>query len=369
MPYLAQPLAPLKLTNSYYTDRMAKRFTLPLLHILTWVLILFFPIYVLQRNEQLQMAFYYPYLIRISFLALLFYAHLFVFVPRYFARRAFVRYTFLSLVLAGVFVLAHNSIRELLHASAPHPAPLSRGQALMPPDFNLRIYTDYLLYILITGMAVSVWVTRRWFRDNLLYERQQSKLLEANLRNLQNQLNPHFLFNTLNNIYSLIAIDQSKAQESVHRLSGLLRYVLYENEGHFVPIDKELDFTRSYIDLMRLRLRKGMMLDIRIENHGYMGMVAPLMFITLIENAFKHSSPNAVGELYIQIHIDVHPLEGIRCLVANSKGGYTPSIDQDASGIGLENLKHRLLLLYPNKYSLSIEPTDTRFAVALSIQF
>lgn len=347
---------------------MAKRFTLPLLHILTWMLILFFPIYVLQRNQQLQMTFYYPYLIRISFLALLFYAHLLIFVPRYFARRAFVPYALITFLLSGLFVLAHNWVRDLVGTPLPTATPLSKGEGLVSLDWNLRIYTDYLLYILITGMAVSVWVTTRWIRDNLLYERQQSKLLEANLRNLKSQLNPHFLFNTLNNIYSLITIDQGKAQESVHRLSGLLRYVLYENEGRFVPIDKELDFTRSYIDLMRLRLRQGMELDIRIENQGYMGMVAPLMFMTLIENAFKYASPNAMGDLYIQIHIDVHPSRGITCLVANSKGLQSPIIDKEASGIGLENLKSRLSLLYPEQYSFHIEQTDTRFAVALSIK-
>lgn len=347
---------------------MAKRFTLPLLHLLTWGLILFFPIYVLQRNQQLQIAFYYPYLIRICFLALLFYVHLFVFVPRYFARRAFVRYALISFALAGVFVLAHNGVREFIHSLLPNSLLPPRGHILAPIDFNLHIYTDYLTYILITGMAVSVWVTTQWVKDYLLYERQQSKLLEANLRNLKSQLNPHFLFNTLNNIYSLISIDQSRAQESVHRLSGLLRYVLYENEGRFVPIDKELDFTRNYINLMRLRLHKGMKLDIRIENQGYMGMVAPLMFMTLIENAFKYSSTNTLGELYIQIHIDIEPSGRIHCLVANSKGLHTNVIEKDASGIGLENLKHRLLLLYPDKYQFSIEQTDTRFSVSLSIQ-
>lgn len=126
---------------------------------------------------------------------------------------------------------------------------------------------------------------------------------EAELKNLKNQLNPHFLFNTLNNIYSLIAISPERAQSAVLELSKLLRYVLYENTQPYVPMEKELEFNHNYIELMRLRLARHVQVDVNIPTglcRGY--KIAPLLFITLIENAFKHGT-SASTRSFVKINM------------------------------------------------------------------
>ncbi len=112
---------------------------------------------------------------------------------------------------------------------------------------------------------------------------------EAELKNLRNQLNPHFLLNTLNNIYALIAFDTDKAQQAVQELSKLLRYVLYDNQQTYVPLGKETDFIRNYIELMRIRLSSNVQMTTQIDIlPDSQTLIAPLIFISLIENAFKH---------------------------------------------------------------------------------
>ncbi len=129
------------------------------------------------------------------------------------------------------------------------------------------------------------------------------KKTEAELKNLKNQLNPHFLLNTLNNIYALIAFNCDKAQEAVQELSKLLRHVLYDNQQTFVPLEKELDFIRNYVALMRIRLPQQVEISLHLETDpGSSLLIAPLLFISLIENAFKHGiSPTAHSFISIAI--------------------------------------------------------------------
>ena len=171
---------------------------------------------------------------------------------------------------------------------------------------------------------------------------------EAELKNLRNQLNPHFLLNTLNNIYALIAFDADKAQTAVQELSRLLRHVLYDNQQNFVTLDKEMDFIRNYIELMRIRLSANVHVETKIDvRPDSRTEIAPLIFISLIENAFKHGiSPTEPS--FIRIHFSESPGE-IHCEITNS---YHPKsvADKSGSGIGLEQVRKRLELTYPGHY-------------------
>lgn len=198
-------------------------------------------------------------------------------------------------------------------------------------------------------------------------EKMRSEQLEADLKNLQSQLNPHFLFNTLNNIYALIAIDSKKAQESVHRLSNLLRYVLYENDMLFVPIEKDIKFTENYIDLMRLRTVPNTDISILIKCENSTDKIAPLMFMTLIENAFKHGM-NSTEHSFIDIKILVENGKGVMCSIENSIGE-KDNMESNRTGIGLANLTKRLKLLYPNNHEFVIEKKNDRFSAFLRVDF
>lgn len=176
------------------------------------------------------------------------------------------------------------------------------------------------------------------------------------------------LLNTLNNIYALIAFDSEKAQQAVQELSKLLRYVLYDNQQLFVPLSKEIDFIRNYIELMRIRVSPQVDIqttfDIKPESQT---PIAPLIFISLIENAFKHGiSPTEPS--FINIAITETEKE-ICCTIRNSNYPKTRA-DKSGSGIGLEQVSKRLELLYPKRYrwQRNLSPDKKEYISALYIQ-
>lgn len=220
-------------------------------------------------------------------------------------------------------------------------------EILKTASFFLR---DIVMLVLTIALAVALRLSSKW-KD---FQRQRQELLAdqraVELDNLKSQLNPHFLFNTLNTIYALISVAPDKAQGAVHRLSGLLRYMLYE-DGSQVHLEQEADFIENYVTLMRLRLAgREARLSISLEDHGG-DNVPPLLFIPLVENAFKYgvtSDDDAPIEIYI--YIDGNE---VVCTTSNT---YTPAAttsDRPNSGIGLANLRRRLSLIYGNKASLN----------------
>ncbi|MBR5455000.1 MAG: histidine kinase [Rikenellaceae bacterium] len=232
-------------------------------------------------------------------------------------------------------------------------------------EFNIGteplIFSNTVFYYsVILAMTVGLSITLRYMVDHMREERkmqlQEAEQREAELRNLRAQLNPHFLFNAMNNIYSLISIDASRAQEATHNLSKILRYVLYDEQLQEVPLTKELDFIRSYIDIMKLRLTSNVQLTANVTQDTNGIMVAPLMFISLIENAFKHGV-SYTEPSYIDIDISVAEEEGQRVVACQVSNSYYPKTDTDrsGSGIGVQNLRRRLELLYPNHHKLSME--------------
>ena len=228
-------------------------------------------------------------------------------------------------------------------------------EMMRPPHHHQRPLRDILgfylinviIYSLVAGLSVAIRMTNGWYKVQANQRELERERAEAELSNLKSQLNPHFLFNTLNNIYSLIAFSPDKAQEAVHDLSRLLRYVLYESNQPLVPIEKDLDFLRNYIELMRIRLPRQVNLqtDIEVATPGW--MIAPLLFISLVENAFKHGVSNSQPS-FIQITIQQEG-DAVSCSIRNS---YFPKTagDKSGSGIGLSNLEKRLSLLYPERY-------------------
>ena len=219
-------------------------------------------------------------------------------------------------------------------------------------------WQDSITLALMVGLSVAIKMTQKWIVTEKERKQLEQERTEAELKNLKNQLNPHFLFNTLNNIYSLIAISPDRAQSAVLELSKMLRYVLYENTQPYVPMEKELEFNHNYIELMRLRLARHVKVVVDMPRglcRGY--QIAPLLFITLIENAFKHGT-SATEPSFVTI-VMREPSPGvIECRIENSCFPKNEN-DKSGSGIGLKNLSRQLELLYPGKYTLHAE-SDTR---------
>lgn len=336
-----------------------------LIHILFCIIILTIPLLVMSSNGITQDVHYIGYVIRTGIILIVFYINYLILIDRFLFRKQFLVYFIINLVLIVGVTFLQDQLFTFMREVTPRPAMPKMGGG-PPPE--MRILGDYSVLILAIGMSVALKVTRRWYNDSINLEALKASQFEADLNSLRSQLNPHFLFNTLNNIYSLIAIDANKAQESVLRLSNLLRYVLYDNEHRLVPLDKELAFTQNYIDLMKLRLSNNVKLNVMIKNEGCDKEIASLLFITLIENAFKHGINNGV-ESFIDISIYVDNIRGVLCTVENSLGDTNEQFDSKGSGIGLSNLEQRLSLIYPNNHELRIERRTASFFVLLSISF
>ena len=194
--------------------------------------------------------------------------------------------------------------------------------------------------IFTVGLSVAIRMSLRWSATELERREAVKSRTEAELKNLRNQLNPHFLLNTLNNIYALTAFDTEKAQQAIQELSKLLRYVLYDNQETFVPLTKEVEFIQNYIELMRIRVSSAVKINTNFQiRPDSQSPVAPLLFISLIENAFKHGiSPTEPS--FIDITLTEKDDE-IHCVIRNSNYPKN-AMDKSGSGIGLEQVRKRL---------------------------
>lgn len=236
---------------------------------------------------------------------------------------------------------------------------------LGPPASDM-IMRALIAFTMTTGIAVAIRTTKQWFISEDVRKDLEREHLKSELANLKNQLNPHFFFNTLNNIYGLIIQNQEKAQEAVLQLSKLMRYLIYDSNEKYVSLTKEIEFMHHYIDLMKLRVTNNVKVTYAFpkETSGY--TIAPLLFISLIENSFKHGiSADKPSEIHMDLKITTE-----KEVVFSIKNTSFPKKDNDrsGSGIGLENLKKRLNLLYANKHSIDVTSDADYYSTILTVK-
>jgi LytS/YehU family sensor histidine kinase len=198
-----------------------------------------------------------------------------------------------------------------------------------------------------------------------LQKELEKEKLNSELAFLKNQISPHFFFNTLNNIYSLIGINAEDSQKAVLKLSKLMRYLLYESEKGDSKLSTEIEFMNNYIDLMKLRMNEKVALNVSLPADYDDRSIPPLLFIPFIENAFKHGISYR-EKSFIEISFLVTP-DSLSFRCANSLFKSRDESDSGHSGIGLENVRKRLGLLFPGKHDLKINKTDSEFEVLLQI--
>jgi sensor histidine kinase YesM len=232
----------------------------------------------------------------------------------------------------------------------------------LPDYFRAGYFSLMIVSLLLCLMAIGISLSIRYVMRRS--ERKQ-KEVEAELAWLKNQINPHFLFNTLNNISSLAQIDGDETQEAIMQLSDLLRYAMYETNKPKVRLDGEVDFMRNYIDLMKLRCNEMTTISAQFTLHNAQLEVAPLLFISLIENAFKHGmNSNAPAT----INICLAQQDDTLIFTCDNTNNPKPTKDRSGSGIGLDNTRRRLNLLYPGRYTWEQEITpENIYHVKISI--
>lgn len=319
-----------------------------ILHILCWAVIIVMPFFFHSSNDDSLMVWnrYLRWLGNPLAYILVFYLNYLWIVPRYMLKKK--DWKMFLLINLAVIALGLCTM-DLWHWFVSQVLPELHNQPKRPYVRFPRYFWGVMTFALIIGLAIAVRMTQRWQHLEEARKEAEAARAEAELSNLRNQMNPHFLLNTLNNIYALIAFDQEKAQTAVGELSKLLRHVLYENQQDFVPLYKEADFMRNYIELMKIRVTDNVKIDTHINvQPNDATPVAPLLFISLIENAFKHGiSPQGSGE----IKIDLKQVDGdITCEIHNTCYPKREN-DKSGSGIGLEQVSRRLELMYPDRYT------------------
>ena len=215
----------------------------------------------------------------------------------------------------------------------------------LPEELKAGYIPFIIISLLVNLMAIGIALSIRYvMRQN---ERKQ-KMAEAELALLKNQINPNFLFNTLNNISSLTQIDADEAQDAVMQLSDLLRYAMYETNKPRVAIAGEVEFMRNYIELMKLRCNEMTSVNAQFSVSNPQAEIAPLLFISLIENAFKHGM-NSNAPATIDIRLE--QTEEAMTFTCDNTNNPKPTKDRSGSGIGLENTRRRLELMYHGNYT------------------
>ena len=283
-------------------------------------------------------------------------------VPRYLHRKGAARWFY---ICNAVILIAWNLIRFTRPVDFPQEVIDQFGAQRMWALYIGSILMLVFLQVLVIAIAVGI---RHIMRSNVKMveaEEQQRKSAEAELTWLKNQLNPHFLFNTLNNISSLTQIDPDQAQERIGQLSDALRYALYDSEAEKVPLAGEVAFMENYIDLMALRCNEHTHVERSLVLPDQEVMIAPLLFISLIENAFKHGVSARNDSV---VRIDLHPEGHDLCFVCENTLFEKGTEDRSGSGIGLVNLRRRLELIYPGQYSYDQSVVGGMYRVAIRLK-
>lgn len=287
-----------------------------------------------------------------------------LFIPNYLFRDNKARFFIANILLIAVLLLFDYYIetRGVLEALRPTGMPPRPRTGLM---FLLR---NLINYVLMIGLVTAFRLAERLQQSEEALKEAESARVKAELANLRSQINPHFLLNTLNNIYSLTAIDVDKAQSAIKELSRLLQYVLYDNRSDRVLLTSEVEFLKNYIELMRLRLGSNTQLDIefKIEPKSET-QIAPLLIISLIENAFKHGI-KAGERCFIELEFEDREQDDEIYLLIRNSNHATSQSDKSGHGVGLEQVRSRLKLLYAGMYEWNIEQSDEIYSSELIIK-
>lgn len=234
-------------------------------------------------------------------------------------------------------------------------------------SFSLDLHL-FMITLLVMVISTSLALARRWQADAQMHERIEKQQIASELSFLKAQINPHFFFNTLNNIYSLTYSDIPVSREAILKLSRMMRYVLYDTLSDQVSLRQELSFLKDFISLMELRLHECTTLEFNEPLVDKDCWIAPMLLLPFVENAFKHGSSALHSS---RIVIDLHVSQGSLLLrvfnqIAHEKDGY----QLDQGGIGLANTRKRLHLLYPGKHGLVIheDPEARTYEVLLTLQ-
>lgn len=346
-----------------------------LLTIIVWICIFVFPFlffpYKRDASPFESERFIYWLIYCNVFLMAFYFANSKIFIPHILAKKKFLTYIFIIIVCFLLFLFFFNLIfinaEETKHYfERQRQRAFERGRPHQPRGFwEVFFSPSPVALFLITYLFSTISkVISEWFLAEERKEEMQQQQLATELNMLRSQVNPHFLFNTLNGIYSMAVAKDEKTPDSVMKLSRIMRYTLEESQTEKVALNKEIEFIKSYIDLQKLRANDKLHVTFDVEGNTDSVQIAPLLFIPFIENAFKYG---------VSAHSDSDIHIGIDCMNRQLHFSCSNSIFpaqkiKSGTGTGISNVKRRLELLYENNHELKINKKENSFQVDLYIR-
>ncbi|WP_018342245.1 sensor histidine kinase [Cytophaga aurantiaca] len=327
-------------------------------HILVWLVLFSLP-YVLSAGTDFNLERTLKCsTVPLIYYTIIFYINYFFLIDRFWFKNHKAYYIIGNLLMIVFFVYVNFNVRHFFFEA---PSITSKRSPL-----RLHVYLDMVSMLIPILFSIGLRTYERWALSEDKHRLAINEKLISELQHLKYQLQPHFFFNSLNNIYSLIDRYPDKAKEVVHSLGKLMRYLLYETNAEHVSLSKEIDFMKKYIELMQLRTSDNTVIHASFPDPDKTIQVSPLLFISLIENAFKHGvSASQKSEITFNMVIDE------RQILFTTKNIHLPkdTTDRSGSGIGLVNLKKRLDLIYPGSYLLYSSVVDGVYVATLRIAY
>jgi two-component system, LytTR family, sensor histidine kinase AlgZ len=294
-------------------------------------------------------------LISVSYLFILSYFNYFYLIPVLLLRKKVGLYILLFFVSFAALALLRIGAETLAFGQSWEARSLGRTQLIIQSTVSDLFI---VLFIALLRFAAD-WPALESRRRQL-----ETEKLNAEIKFLKAQVNPHFLFNTLNNLYYLSTIKSDTAPLVIAKLSEVMRYMIYDSNHEQITLDKEIEYMQHYISLERLRLKEGIPLELEVSGRTDM-LISPLILITFLENAFKHGISNGADHCWIKARLQVDD-DRLVFAIANSKVKAV-AYPADCEGIGLANVKRRLQLSYSSNHQLQIDDREDSFSVTLTI--
>ena len=326
-------------------------------HSFFWLIVLI----VLLLFEQYNYGFFFHLtnnLLRIFIWMLLVYYNQLYLIPNYLTKEKVLTYFGLLILSVLIITPIGNIIEFFKYGNYPEYQNFLKQ--------NHHSY--FLVNFFVVGASTIVKIISDWVKHQRERTELQTQTMQSELRFLKSQINPHFLFNTLNNLYALTLKKSDKAPEIVVKLSEMMRYMLYECNEKRVPLEKEINYIKNYLDLEALRQGKGVEIRFEVQGEVKNQQIAPLMFIPFLENSFKHGLNHAISEGFVHTVLFVEDND-IIFHIENSKPDSIPMPEHPRSGgIGLVNVRRRLNIHYPDHHTLTIEDQPNIYSVDLKLE-
>ncbi len=325
-------------------------------HTVFWVCIYFFDVFVFGWDTQNYRLYFKMVLFELPGQITLAYAIMYAVIPLYF-RRKYVE-------AAALLVTTFLACSFLTHALIYFLSSYYNSDVKL---FSLSKLLVRGFYLFANGaIAVIIKLSLMWYRNEIRLGEMQSSRLESELKMLKDQVNPHFMFNTLNNLYGLVERNPAHAQEMILGLSRILHYMLHESNHAYVPLRKEMNCIRDYIELEKIRYPGNLSISINQDPGANLLGIVPLVIFPFVENSFKHGASETVDSAWININASVYKDEFV-FKIENSRCAGTPDSTK-AGGIGLNNVRRRLELIYGEEHSLQIIDGHDTYLVVLKIK-